>query len=62
EGRGFAPLIAEALSRDIPVLAGVNGLNLPAFQAFADGLAAPLPGDEALVMDWCRRICGLQPA
>ncbi|WP_104493886.1 DUF2478 domain-containing protein [Paracoccus denitrificans] len=62
EGRGFAPLIAEALSRGIPVLAGVNGLNLPAFQAFADGLAAPLAADQALVMDWCRRVCGLQPA
>ncbi|WP_449043201.1 DUF2478 domain-containing protein [Paracoccus versutus] len=62
EGRGFAPLIAEALSRDIPVLAGVNGLNLPAFQAFADGFATPLPADQAAVMGWCQRACRLQPA
>lgn len=57
EGRGLAPLIAEALSRGIPVLAGVNGLNLPAFEAFAEGLATPLPGDEAMVLDWCLDAC-----
>lgn len=62
EGRGFAPLIAEALSRGIPVLCGVNGLNLPAFQGFAEGFATALPGDEAAVLDWCQRACGLQPA
>jgi hypothetical protein len=54
EGRGLAPLIAEALARDIPVLVGVNGLNLPAFRAFADGLQTALPPDEDRVLDWCR--------
>ncbi|WP_323010146.1 DUF2478 domain-containing protein [Paracoccus sp. (in: a-proteobacteria)] len=62
EGRGFAPLIAEALSRGIPVLVGVNRLNLPAFQEFSDGLATPLPADEALVLDWCQEVGGLHPA
>ncbi|WP_028714709.1 DUF2478 domain-containing protein [Paracoccus sp. J55] len=62
EGRGFAPLIAEALSRGIPVLAGVNGLNLPAFRAYADGLATQLPADEAMVLDWCRAACAPHPA
>src|SRR5690606_12109306 len=61
EGRGFAPLIAEALSRDIPVLCGVNGLNLPAFQGFGEGLAPALPGGEAAALDWCHRAWGLQP-
>lgn len=54
EGRGLAPLIAEALAGGIPVLLGVNGLNLPAFATFADGLATALPADEGAVLDWCR--------
>lgn len=58
EGRGFAPLIGEALGRGLPVLVGVNGLNLPHFQAFADGLAQPLPADEAAVVDWCLQATG----
>ena len=56
EGRGLAPLIAEALSRDIPVLLGVNGLNLPAFRDFAGGLETALPAGEAQVLDWCRTV------
>lgn len=39
EGRGFVPLIAEAMERGIPVLVGVNGLNLAAFLGFTDGTA-----------------------
>lgn len=54
EGRGLAPLIAEALERDIPVLVGVNRLNITAFQEFADGLETPLPADEARLVAWCR--------
>lgn len=53
EGQGFAPLIAEALSNSVPVLVGVNGLNLPAFEEFADGLAEALPAERAQVIDWC---------
>ncbi|MBU3029174.1 DUF2478 domain-containing protein [Paracoccus marinaquae] len=54
EGRGLAPLIAEALTCGLPVLIGVNGLNLPAFEGFAGGLARALPGDERAVIGWCR--------
>ena len=43
EGRGFRGVIAEALSRDIPVVVGLNGLNRPDFLEFAQGLAHPLP-------------------
>lgn len=59
EGHGFAPLIGEAICAGIPVLVGVNGLNLPVFEAFADGLATALPPDTAQVAQWCldRRIC-----
>ena len=51
-GRGLVPVIAEAASRGLPLLVGVNGLNLPAFLDFADGLAQPLPADPAAIADW----------
>ena len=35
EGKGLVPVIAEALERGLPVLIGVNGLNLAAFLMFA---------------------------
>lgn len=53
EGKGLTSVIAEALHRGIPVLVGVNGLNLAAFLAFAgediEGLA-PCP---ETVVEWC---------
>lgn len=53
EGKGFAPLIAEALERELPVLVGVNGLNLPPFLAFADGFAESLEANAEQVLNWC---------
>lgn len=53
EGKGLAPVIAEALGRGLPVLVGVNGLNLPAFLAFAEGLAAELRPEPEAVAAWC---------
>jgi hypothetical protein len=53
EGKGLAPSIAGALERGLPVLVGVNGLNLPAFLAFADGMAQKLEPDPARIADWC---------
>ncbi|MCC5982874.1 MAG: DUF2478 domain-containing protein [Rhodobacteraceae bacterium] len=55
EGGGFAPLIGAALLADVPVLVGVNRLNMPGFEGFADGMAQPLPVDCAQVADWCLR-------
>lgn len=52
EGRGFVPLIAEALERGISVLVGVNGLNLPAFLRFADGAAQNLAGAPVDIAKW----------
>ncbi|MFP1645266.1 DUF2478 domain-containing protein [Pontitalea aquivivens] len=52
EGRGLSALIAEALDRGIPVLVGVNALNLPAFQEFSGGLAQALPPDPAGIVHW----------
>lgn len=36
-----------------PVVVGVNGLNLPAFLQFADGLAGELAPDVGEIVDWC---------
>jgi nucleoside-triphosphatase THEP1 len=52
EGRGFRDVIAEALAMDIPVLVGLNAINRPAFESFADGLAVQLPSDPAALMAW----------
>lgn len=60
EGRGFRAVIAEALERDIPVLLGVNGLNLAAFESFAGGLARPLPPEEGALLAWVLAATGRQ--
>lgn len=54
EGRGFRGLIAEALSRGLPVLCGLNDLNAAAFAEFAGGLAQELPNDAAALAAWVR--------
>lgn len=48
-GRGFRPMIADAVAAGVPVLVGVNRSNLEAWQAFAgednvvlDAVAAPI--------------------
>lgn len=53
-GRGLAPVIAEALDREMPVLVGVNGLNLPPFLEFVGSLSTPLPPDRDKILSWCR--------
>lgn len=52
EGRGFRAVIAEALSKGIPVVVGVNALNLPAFEEFSEGLGRCLPCEIAALADW----------
>merc|ERR1711969_292785 len=52
EGRGFRDVIAEAVAMDIPVLVGLNALNRPAFEDFAEGLATRLPPEPAALMAW----------
>jgi glycosyltransferase involved in cell wall biosynthesis len=54
EGRGLVPVIAEALELGLPVLIGVNGLNLAAFLAFAGEGVVPLPADAVEVARWCK--------
>ena len=53
ESKGLAPVIAQALERGIPVLVGVNALNMQAFLDFSDGLATSLPPDADQVVEWC---------
>lgn len=57
EGRGFAPLIGTALLQGLPVVVGVSALNLPAFESFAGGLAAPLPPDLPAALACCLQAC-----
>jgi Protein of unknown function (DUF2478) len=38
----------------MPVLIGVNGLNLAAFLAFAGEEVTALPSDERAIADWCK--------
>ncbi len=62
EGRGLAPVIADALGRGLPVLLGVNRMNADAFAGFADGLAEALPADQQAVLRWCLNACGADAA
>jgi hypothetical protein len=57
EGRGFRMVIAEALSKGIPVLVGMNALNLPAFEDFSEGMATCLPCESGALVDWVARLC-----
>jgi Protein of unknown function (DUF2478) len=54
EGKGLVPIIADALERGMPVLIGVNGLNLAAFLAFVGEALTALPSDERAIADWCK--------
>jgi hypothetical protein len=56
EGRGFRPVIGQALAMGVPVLTTVGARNRPAFDAFAEGMADQLPPDEAAVQEWCRLV------
>ncbi len=62
EGRGLVNVIADATARGIPVIVGVNRLNLPVFLSFADGLAAPLPTDPQAIADWVLAAIGQSQA
>ncbi|WP_312949031.1 DUF2478 domain-containing protein [Agrobacterium sp.] len=52
EGRGFVPLIVEAMENDKPVVIGVNGLNLDAFLSFSGGMAERLDADPHGIVQW----------
>ena len=52
EGHGFREVIAEALGLGVPVLVGLNRLNLGAFEDFSGGLATSLQPDTSVLERW----------
>jgi Protein of unknown function (DUF2478) len=60
EGKGLVPVIADALELGMPVLVGVNGLNLAAFLVFAGGEVTALPTDATAVANWCKAMIGAE--
>ena len=52
DGRGFRPVIGEALAQGIPVILALRPDFLPAFAAFTEGLGVALPTDAAALTDW----------
>lgn len=53
EGRGFRPLIGEALQMGVPVITSVSQINRAGFEAFAEGIAEPLAPDPQELVAWC---------
>jgi nucleoside-triphosphatase THEP1 len=51
-GRGLCGALARAIERDIPVLVGVNGLNLADFLRFTDGTAVRLDPTPDAALEW----------
>lgn len=62
DGRGFRPVIGEALALDIPVLVGVNGLNEGKFIEFTDGAAERLEADLDVLVAWFERVTASKSA
>ncbi|MEY8828027.1 DUF2478 domain-containing protein [Sedimentitalea sp. XS_ASV28] len=56
DGRGFRPLIAEAMLAGIPVLTAVNPTNHAQFRDFAQGLELCLPGTMTALLDWAAEV------
>ncbi|NNF25039.1 MAG: DUF2478 domain-containing protein [Rhodobacteraceae bacterium] len=55
-GRGFRTVIADAIDLGIPVLLGVNALNLTAFQEFIGPEVVHLTPSEATILRWCEAV------
>jgi nucleoside-triphosphatase THEP1 len=53
QGRGFRPLIGEAIAMGVPVLTCVHETNLPGFLGFAGDMAEQLPDDAGAIAAWC---------
>lgn len=51
-GRGFRETIADALSRDIPVLVGLNAMNEAAFAEFTGGVAEQVAPEAVAIRHW----------
>lgn len=56
DGRGFRTVIAEAILREVPVLIGVNSLNLNAFQEFVGPQATRLEPSGKVLIRWLQAV------
>ncbi|EIE50798.1 DUF2478 domain-containing protein [Salipiger aestuarii] len=61
-GRGFRPLINEALTMGLPVLTAVSAGNLAAFESYADGFGTRLSADLAAVLAWAVTVIPVREA
>lgn len=52
DGRGFRPVIGDALALGLPVLVGLNQLNEAAFQEFSGGIAQRINPVQADLENW----------
>ncbi|UWQ76986.1 DUF2478 domain-containing protein [Leisingera sp. M658] len=55
DGRGMRSVIGEALALGIPVISGVNKMNVEPFQAFADGMAVEAGPDLDALVAWAEQ-------
>lgn len=53
-GRGFRPLVGEALAAEMDVVLGVNRLNLAAFLEFAGEFAVELEPEAGKILEFLR--------
>lgn len=51
-GRGFRPLIGDALDWGIPVIVGVNDLDRADLEAFTGGMGAIVATETARIVSW----------
>ena len=54
EGRGFRPLIGQALAEGMPVVIAVADEYIAAFEQFSDGIGTVLEPSAASVLGFCR--------
>lgn len=52
DGRGFRPVVGEAMLAGIPVLTAVNPGNVEQFKEFAGDMCEQLPADTGVLKDW----------
>ncbi|NIY72167.1 DUF2478 domain-containing protein [Marivivens donghaensis] len=55
EGRGFRPVVGEALAAGIPCLLAVRDETVPAFIEFTEGMGEELPNNVDAVMAWAKQ-------
>ena len=56
DGRGFRSIIGEAMSRNIPVITGVNALNLDEFQKFSGEYATAIAPNVDALSGWLKGV------